>query len=79
MLLEMPGDQFDLLIANCTETDRVYAILRNGLVTPYGENKGSLRAAVILCDETDAKLVVAFAKSLGNEIARSIRQYPANE
>jgi hypothetical protein len=79
ILLEMPGDQFDFLVTNCTAADRVYAVLKNGLVTPYGENNGSSRAAVILCDEADAKLVIALARKLSDNLARQIRQYPSND
>ena len=79
LLLEMPGDQFEFLITNCTSVDRVYAILKNGLVTPYGENNGSSKAAVILCDEADAKLVIALARNLSGDLARQIRQYPAKD
>ena len=75
----MPEDRFDFLITNCTAADRVYAILKNGLVTPYGENNGSSRTAVILCDEADAKLVIALARKLSNTLARQIRQYPAQD
>ena len=73
----MPEEQFDFLITNCTAADRPYAILKNGLVTPYGENNGSSRTAVILCDEADAKLVMALARKLNVKLARQIRQYPA--
>ena len=79
ILLEMPGDQLDLLLASCTETAREYAILKNGLVTPYGENNGSSRTAVILCDDVEAKLIIALARRLGDDIARQIRQYPARD
>jgi hypothetical protein len=78
ILLEMPGDQFEFFISNFTAADRVYAILKNGLVTPYGDN-GSSRAAVILCDEADAKLVIALARKLSDNLARQIRQYPASD
>jgi hypothetical protein len=78
-LLEMPGDQFDLLLAGCRETDREYAILKNGLVTPYGEYAESPRTAVILCDEAEAKLLIALAGKLGTDAVQRIRQYPAEE
>ena len=78
-LLEMPGDQFDLLLASCGETDREYAILKNGLVTPYGENSDSPRTAVVLCNDVEAKLLVALTRKLGDDAVQRLRQYPAEE
>jgi hypothetical protein len=78
-LLEMPGDQFDLLLAGCVESDREYAILKNGLVTPYGENADSPRTAVVLCNPAEAKLLIALTSKLGPDAVQRLRQYPVEE
>lgn len=36
-LIEMPLDDYNALLAKCPATDREYEILKNGLITPYGE------------------------------------------
>ena len=78
ILVEIPGDQFDLLLSNCADTDREYSILKNGLITPYADGDGS-RTAVILCNEDEAKLVIALAHTLGEDAVQCIRQYPAGD
>lgn len=60
-------------------SDREYEILKNGVITQYGEKSKSARSVVILCDPADAKLLLSFARRLYPVASRQIRQYPAGE
>lgn len=53
-LIEMSPKHFDRLLAKCAVSDREYSIMKNGLLTPYGENLNSSRTVVILCKPEEA-------------------------
>ena len=76
-LVEMSKEHFDRLLAKCPVSDREYEIMKNGVITPYGETGKSPRTVVILCERTEAKLILDLARRLYPVAARQIRQYSA--
>jgi hypothetical protein len=78
-LVEMPLDDYNALLAKCTVTDRAYEILKNGLITPYGDGNTSTQIVVVLCAEADAKLLFKFARRIHPKAAKRIRQYRASD
>jgi hypothetical protein len=78
-LVEMSSEHFDRLLAKSAVSDREYEILKNGVVTDYGEKGKWPRTVVILCDPADAKLLLNFARRVYPVAYRQIRQYPAGE
>jgi hypothetical protein len=78
-LVEMSPESFDQLLGMCKASDREYAIMKNGLITPYGEKNDSPRTVVILCDAAEAKLIVALANRFLKGGAEAIRLYPAGD
>lgn len=76
-LVEMPLDDYNALLAKCAVTDREYEILKNGLITPYGDGNDSTRTVVVLCTEPDAKLIDELAHRIDPGVAQRMRQYPA--
>ena len=78
-LVEMPLDDYNVLLAKCTVTDREYEILKNGLITPYGDGDTSTQVVVVLCAGADAKLLFKLARTVHPEAAKRIRQYTASD
>ena len=76
-LVELPLDDYDVLLAKCPTTHVMYEILKNGLVTPYPDGNDSTRTVVILCTEADAAKILDLARQLYPSAAPNIRQYPA--
>jgi hypothetical protein len=76
-LVEMPLNDYDVLLAKCPATDREYEILKNGLITPYADSSDSTRTVVILCQPGEAELILRLAQRLHPGAAPHIRQYPA--
>lgn len=79
ILVEMPLDDYDVLLAKCPPTNVMYEILKNGLVTPYPDGNDSTRTVVVLCTEADAAKIVDLARQLYPSAAPNIRQYPAGD
>lgn len=73
----MPLDDYNALLTKCTVTDREYEILKNGLITPYGDGNTSTQVVVVLCAEADAKLLFELARKIDPKAARRMRQYQA--
>jgi hypothetical protein len=76
ILVEMPLDDYNALLARCATTGREYEILKNGLITPYGDAKTSTQVVVVLCTEADAKTLIDSAGKVPGAAER-MRQYPA--
>lgn len=74
-LVEMPLEDYNALLAKCTVVDREYEILKNGLVTPFGD--GNTQIVVVLCADTDAELLFELARRVYPKAAQRIRQYTA--
>lgn len=75
----MSFEHYDRLLAKCPATDREYQILKNGVIAPYGETGKSRRVVVLLCEKSEAKLVLDLARRLYPIATREIREYPAAE
>ena len=73
----MPPDDYSVLLAKCAATDREYEVLKNGLITPYGDGNDLTQTVVVLCTEADAKLVYELARRVHPDAAQRMRQYPA--
>jgi hypothetical protein len=71
----MPVEDYNTLLAKCSAADREYAILKNGLVTPFGD--GNSQIVVVLCADTDAKLLLKLARRVYPKAAQRIRRYTA--
>jgi hypothetical protein len=78
-LVEMSFEHYDRLLAKCPATDREYQILKNGVIAPYGETGKSRRVVVLLCEKSEAKLVLDLARRLYPMATREIREYPSAE
>jgi hypothetical protein len=76
-LIEMPLADYNALLSKCAVTDREYEILKNGLVTPYGDGNDLTQTVVALCAEPDAKLVYELACRIHPDAAQRMRRYPA--
>jgi hypothetical protein len=74
-LVEMPLDDYNALLAKCTVVDREYEILKNGLVTPFGD--GNSQIVVVLCADAEAKLLFKLARRIHPKAVQRIRQYTA--
>ena len=73
----MPLDDYNSLLARCTATAREYEILKNGLITPYGDGEKPTPVVLVLCTEADAKALLKLARKIHRDAAGRMRQYPA--
>jgi len=76
-LIEMTLAYYNELLAGVAESDREYAILKNGLLTRYGENDDDLRTIIILCQLDEANQIFELATRLFPGVAPEIRKYAA--
>jgi hypothetical protein len=74
-LVEMPLEDYNALLAKCTAADREYEILKNGLITPYGD--GNTQIVVVLCAGPDAKRLFKLARRTKPNAVERMRQYTA--
>jgi len=76
-LIEMTLAYYNELLAGVAESDREYAILKNGLLTRYGDNDDDLRTIIILCQSDEADQIFELATRLFPGVAPEIRKYAA--
>ena len=76
-VVEMSTEHFDRLLTKCAESDREYAIMKTGVIAPYGETGKPRRTVVIRCEPADAKLVLSLARRLYPSVVRRGREYSA--
>lgn len=74
-LVEMPLEDYNALLGKCTAADREYEILKNGLITPYGD--GNTQIVVVLCAGSDAKRLFKLARRTNPNVVERMRQYTA--
>ena len=77
ILVEIPLDDYNVLLAKCATTDREYEILKNGLITPYADGDDSSHTVVVLCAEADAGLLLELTRKTDPEALERMRQYAA--
>jgi hypothetical protein len=78
-LIEMTLEYYNRLLAGVVESDREYAILKNGLLTRYGETGEDPRTIVILCQSDEANQIFDLAKRLFPGVTPQIRKYAATD
>jgi hypothetical protein len=75
ILIELTFQEHQTMLASCLPADREYAILKNALLTPYGENSEDPRTVIILCNSKEAKKITALFKRLFPGRALDLRTY----
>jgi len=63
-LIEMSREHYDLFAAELDITSREYSILKNNIASGGPETGRDRRTIEILCDEEEARLLLAAAKRL---------------
>ena len=64
VLIEMPEEHYDLLVAECNITSREYSILKNGVVTRDQQSGSDRRMIEILCETEEADQLLDIANRL---------------
>lgn len=78
-LIELTFQDYNRILEECPELDREYAILKNGLLTPYVESRDDTRTVIILCNADEAKAIIDLAKRLFPNATPKIGTYAAME
>ena len=64
MIIEIPLDPYDRLLAQCDPASREYEILKNGLIVRHSKDGHYERVVEILSEMQDAKLLLALAQKI---------------
>jgi len=63
LLIQLPGEHYDLFVAACEITSPEYTILKNNMVARH-QNSEEEPTVEIICDMDDAKLLLETARRL---------------
>jgi hypothetical protein len=74
ILIDISPEHYDRLLSRFTEESRIYAVLRNGLVIHHFEASNEFRMVEILCENFDARMILAVSEMVCPEAAAEIEE-----
>jgi hypothetical protein len=74
ILIDISPEYYNRILSEFTEESRMYAILKNGLVSHHFEANKEFRTVEILCEKFHARMILAAAEMFCPEAAAEIEE-----